>query len=90
MSNMDPRLLKLKRLFRSGDLVYGKKVGDPTIMMDLAEELGRPREEGDPANGLIPCFLAHGGVEGCVKHKRLVWRRGFLDALKVRSTFCSS
>ncbi|KAJ3044701.1 hypothetical protein HDV00_001105 [Rhizophlyctis rosea] len=83
MSNMDPRLLRAKRLFRSGELKYGDRVGDPGFLMDLAEELGLERRFGDPANGLIPCVVAHGGVEGCVEHKGVVWRRGFLDALKV-------
>ncbi|KAJ3287996.1 hypothetical protein HK104_008373 [Borealophlyctis nickersoniae] len=84
MANMDTRLIDALQKFRSGELVYGQDNGSKAdFLCDMAEDIGLPRWQGDPANGLIACTLAHGGIEGCAAHKAAVWRRGFFDALKI-------
>ncbi|RKO84722.1 hypothetical protein BDK51DRAFT_13332, partial [Blyttiomyces helicus] len=77
MADMEPNLLQVLKLVRAGTIKYGTDTGYANLLAPYAKRVGLDPALADPARGMLPCLLVHGGIEGCANHKAALWKKGF-------------
>lgn len=85
MSHIDPKLLEVLKLFHDTKLTYGGTNKYDSYLFDLADKVNVPRDKVMFSKMVekIPCTVMHGANVGCTGNMYNVWRRNFVDALKI-------
>lgn len=66
VAQADSRLIITLQRIRTGEFVYGKDTGQTPLLQSYCEELGLPKEYGDPNQTCpIPCTIVHGARISC-------------------------
>ena len=80
---VDARLIKALRLFRWGDLVYGRDTGQSELITSMCADYNLPLIWGDPTKTIpFPCEIVHmGHGPSCEWHAVTRFWKGFATAL---------
>lgn len=73
------RLIKALRLFRWGELIYGRETGQRETITSMCRDYGHPLEWGDPTKTWpFPCEIVHMGLgPSCEYHAWTRFSKGF-------------
>lgn len=87
LARMDPALLDILRLIRSGEYVYGKAPSTEVAVLcaGIAGKMGREAGMVNPAGiRRLDCGFVHGRYDGaCEVHSAKRWVYALVDALKI-------
>lgn len=82
-AQVDFRLIKALRLFRWGDLQYGRDTKMAGLIQGMCEQYGWPLQWGDPCQSIpFPCEIVHMGTgNSCEWHALSRFAKGFTLAI---------